>query len=135
MPTASSVGTVLQVDISSTLTTIAGVRNVDFKSPEVEFYDADDITDTFVEQGITERTSGGSVSFEKFYDPAAATHSVLVGCINTPVIKDWKIIWSDASTTEQDLTGALKNLNQKAARGDALMEDGEITITSAPTLA
>ena len=135
MATASSKGTVLQVDISGTLTTIVGVRNLDFKSPEVEFYDADDITDAFVTQGLTGRTSGGSASFEKFMDPAAATHTVLVGLINTPAIKDWRGIWSTATPKNQDFTGALKNLNQKAARGDALMEDGEITITSAPTLA
>jgi len=134
MVTATSVGTVLKVDISDSLTAIAGIRNVDFKSPEVELYETDDLTDTYVARGVTGRTSGGSCSFEKFMDPAAATHSVLIGVINTPEVKDWQIAWSDAGSTTQDFEGALKSLSQKAERGDALMESGEIDITSAPTL-
>ena len=135
MATASSIGTLLKVDIASTLTTIAGVRNVDFKSPEVETYETDDLDDTYIGLATTGRTGGGSVSFSKFYDPAAATHATMKGLINSPAEKSFQIVWSDASTTSQDLDGILKSLNIKAERGDALMEDGEIMISSAPTLA
>ena len=132
---ASSLGTVLKVAVAGVQTAIAGVRNVDFKSPEVELYETDGLTDTYVGRNTTGRTSGGSVSFEKFFDPAAATHSALIALINSPATADWQIAWSDAAATVQDFTGVLKSLSQKAARGDALMESGEIEITSAPTLA
>lgn len=135
MPTATSIGTVLKVTVSSVLTAIAGVRNVDFKSPEVELYDTDDLDDTYAGREVTGRTSGGSCSFDKFMDPAAATHTVVKGLINTPAVVAWQIAWSDAGSTTQDFTGSLKSLNQKAERGDALMESGEVDITSAPTLA
>lgn len=130
----SSLDTVVQLDIATVFTPVAGIRNVEFTAPEPECTEIDDISSTFVDMLETGRSSGGGITFSRLLDPAAATSLALVALINTPAMKDWKIIWPNTGATTQALKGHLKKLTRKADRGEALTEDNEIVTARLPVV-
>ena len=137
----SSLGSVLKLTIASVLTIIAGIRDIDFESPELEMMDIDDIESTHVDQDPTGRTKGGSVKASAFWDPAAATHVALVALFNAQVKTSgvyvptlWSIDWSASPTATQLFSGTLVKQSRKAERGSPLMSDLEITVSRRPTL-
>jgi hypothetical protein len=137
----TSLGTLLKLAIASVLTTVAGVRDVDFESPELELYEVDDLESTYVEQDPSGRSKGGSVKFSMFYDPASASNTALIALYNSQtktsgvyVPSDWSITWQAATAATQLFSGILVKQNRKAERGSPLIMDGEITVTRKPTL-
>lgn len=135
MPTTiSSLGTVLKVTITAVLTTVTGVRDVEWDGPEVETYESDDLGDSFVNLEPTGRSSGGSVKASILWDPAAATNTKLIALFNTPAREDWSIAWGSAPAATQLFNGILKKQNRKAERGSPLMADIEIAVSRKPTL-
>ncbi len=130
----TSTDTILQQEISSVFTPVAGIRNVEFTAPEVESVEVDDLESDFVDLLVTGRLSGGGVNSSMFLDPAAATQTALIAIINTPAMAAWKILWPDTGTTTQALDGILKKIVRKAERGEPLMQDIEIVTARKPTL-
>ena len=126
-------GSLLQVTISASLTTIAGVRNIDFDPGEVELMDVDDLADDYVDRDVTGRASGGSVAAEGFWDPANAQMQALHTLWNTPAIEDFSITWS---TTSESLPfkGILTKLPITANRTDPLLTNLEIAVAQRPVL-
>jgi hypothetical protein len=141
MPVYSSLGTKLQVTITSVLTDIVGVRDVEFEAPELEMMEVDDIASTHVDMDPTGRSKGGSVKASAFYDPAAATTTALLALFNAPVKTSgvfvptvWAIVWQGATAVTQGFSGTLTKQTRKAERGSPLMADLEITVSRKPTL-
>ena len=137
----SSLGTVLKQTISAVLTIVAGIRDVEFESPELEMYEIDDLVSTHVEEDHSGRTKGGSVKGSMFYDPASASNVALIALFNAPVLTAgvyvpvaWSIDWSASPTATQLFSGTLVKQNRKAERGSPLMADIEIKVTRKPTL-
>ncbi len=137
----SSLGTKLQLSIASVLTDVAGVRDVEFESPEMEMYEADDLAADHVEEDPSGRTKGGSCKASMFYDPAAAGSSALIALFNAPVKTsgvyvptDWAIVWSVNPAATQPFKGTLVKQNVKAERGSPLIKDLEIKISRKPVL-
>lgn len=81
----SSLGTVLQLTIAAVLTTLVGIRDVDFESPELEMYETDDLASNFVEEDPSGRAKGGSVKGSMFFDPASASNTALIALFNAQV--------------------------------------------------
>lgn len=137
----SSLGTVLQLAIASVLTAIAGIRDVEFETPELELMEVDDLAADYVEKDPTGRSSGGSVKASMFYDPASASNTALIALYNAPVKTagvyvptSWAIVWSANPAATQPFSGTLVKQPRKAERGSPLITDLEITVTRKPTL-
>lgn len=142
MPAVSSLGTVLKVAISSVLTAISGIRDVDWKPGEVELMEIDDIDDDYVNQDVTGRASAGEVTAQMFSDFASASWAKLTTLFETPAKEDFQIEWqqdsdgttADLQATTQPFTGILKTLPVKAERGQPLLTDISIAVAERPTL-
>lgn len=137
----TSLGSFLQITLATVLTTVAGIRDIDFESPELELMDVDDLESTHVDQDPTGRTKGGSVKASAFWDPAAASHAGLCVLFNAPVKTlgvyvptVCAISWSAQPATVQGFSGTLTKQSRKAERGSPLMCDLEIAVTRKPTL-
>lgn len=137
----TSLGTILQVTISSVLTALAGVRDVEFEAPELELYDRDDLVDDYVQRDASGRTSGGSVKGSMLWDPASATNTKLIALFNSPTVTSgvyvpevWAIVWSSSPAATQGFSGYLTKQTRKAERGAPLMNDFEIQTARKPTL-
>lgn len=130
----TSLGTLLKVTITSVLTTVTGIRDVEFEAPEVETYETDDLVDTHVNIDVTGRTKGGSVKASQLWDPAAASSAKLIGLFATPAREDWSIVWSSSPSVSQLFNGILTKQTRKAERGNPLVNDIEIAVARKPTL-
>lgn len=126
-------GSVLQVTISASLTTIAGVRNIDFDPGEVETMEVDDLSDDYVNLDVTGRAGGGTLSAEAFWDPGNAQMQYLHSLWNTPAKEDFSTGWS---TTSEDIavSGILTKLPISANRTDPLLSNIEIAVAERPVL-
>lgn len=141
MPAYSSLGTLLKMDIATVMTTVAGVRSVEFEAPEKELYETDDLGTTNVNRDFSGRTSGGSVKASLFYDPAAASQVALAAHFNSPTLTSgvyvptaWQVVWSVNPAATQPFTGEGIKQSRKAEAGSPLMAEIEIAVTRKPTL-
>lgn len=141
MPAYSSLGTTLRLTIATVLTVVAGIRDVEFETPELELMDVDDLAMDYVDRDPTGRSSGGSVKASMFFDPASASNTALIALYNAPVVTAgvrvptlWSINWSSNPASTQLFSGTLLKQNRKAERGSPLMADLEIAVTRKPTL-
>ena len=134
MATTTSIGTILKVNIASTMTAIAGIRNVDFDPGEVETMEIDDLDDDFVNLDVTGRASGGEVTAELFRDFAAASQDKLAALWDAPAKESFQIVYPDADDSTQPFTGILTKFPVKSERGNPLMSDISIKVATKPTL-
>lgn len=141
MSVFSSLGTVLKLSIASVFTVVAGVRDIEFETPEVELMDVDDLASDYVDRDPSGRSAGGSVKGSMFYDPASASNTALIALYNSPTVTAgvrvpslWQIVWSASPAATQPFSGVLVKQNRKAERGSPLMADLEIPVTRKPTL-
>ena len=130
----TSLGSTLKIDIASTLTPIAGVRNIDFDPGEVETFDKDDLNDDYVESDVTGRQLGGEVSGDMFTDFAAATWTALADLWDAPAKENFQIDYPDVAASTQPFVGILKKLPVKAERGSPLMTALSIKVAEKPSL-
>lgn len=133
MTVYAGVATVLQVTISSVLTTIVGVRDVEFDPGEVETMEIDDLSSDYVDLDVTGRAGGGTVSAECFWDPANAQMQALHTLWNTPAKEAFSITWG-ATTESTAFTGILTKLPLTANRTDPITTAIEIAVAERPTL-
>lgn len=128
-------GTVLQQDISSTLTAVAQIISLTLPDMESETTEVDtlDNTDAGIPYLSTERTEGGSVSGELFLDPALASHKAMLSLLDTPTETDWNIIFADTGATEWAFTGAGFGFGGAVALPEALKGTFSIKLSGLPT--
>lgn len=133
MTVYAGLATILQVTISSVLTTIAGVRDVNLDPGEVETMEVDDLDDDYVGLDVTGRAGGGSVTGECFWDPAAATMQALHTLWNTPAKEAFSITWG-ATSESIAISGILTKMPITATRTDPITTALEIKIAERPVL-
>lgn len=126
-------GSILQVTISAALTTIAGVRDINFDPGEVETMEIDDLASDYVDLDVTGRAGGGTVTGEAFWDPANAQMQKLHTLWNTPAKESWSTTWG-SSTESIAFSGILTKMPITATRTDPITTAIEIAVAERPTL-
>jgi hypothetical protein len=105
-------GCKLQLEISTVFTDIANVTSLTAPTMtvgEVEYTNIASTNKRFRPSAIPE---SGTISGEINFDPDEATHAQLFTLIKTPALKNWKIVFTDASTvTTFAFSGFLTSLN------------------------
>lgn len=103
-------GTVLEQEISSTLTPIAQVISFGHDGAEVETFDSTtlDTTGAGKEYTPTGYSEGGSVDFEIFYDVGLSGHQALTDDITTPPAdgRNYNFDWTDTGASSSAFTAA-----------------------------
>lgn len=134
MTKIASKGTALQLDIASTYTTIAQVMEITGPGPEVGRFAANALDGAVgIEKVPTGYVDGGTVSWEMFFDPVAATHQALTDLITAPAVANWKEIWSDAAATEWPFAAILTKFEPKATVDDGLKASCEAELSGIVT--
>lgn len=102
----SSFGAVLNVDITATMTLIAGVRDISGPSAGLSTVDATahDSANRWREF-VPGLLDGGEVSFEIVYDPGAATHTTLSGALTGATEESFELVLQDTSSTKYEFSG------------------------------
>jgi hypothetical protein len=126
-------GTILQVTIAASLTTIAGVREVEFDPGEVEVMEIDDLASDYIDLDVTGRAGGGSVKAPTLWDPANAQMQALHALWNTPAKEDYSITWG-ATAESIAWNGILTKMPIKAVRSEPIMSELEFKVAERPAL-
>ncbi len=126
-------GTIFQITITSTLTTVTQVRSLTWNPGTVETMETDDLSSTYVTLGVTGRAGGGTVSLTLLYDPAVTTHIEIHKLWNTPATNAMSITWPDGVKTAP-FTGIITGLNATVERADPVTADISIAVAARPTL-
>ena len=128
-------GTALHQEIGTVYTAVAQIISLDLPEAETETYESDTLDNA--EAGIpydpTERTEGGSLSGELFYDPVLAGHQALLELLTTPVKENWKIVFSDTDSSEWPFSGAGISFGGTVALNDGLKGSFSIKLDKLPT--
>lgn len=134
-------GTVLQQDISSTMTAVAQVVSIDLPEGETETTEADtlDNANAGIPYEPTGRTEGGSLTAELLFDPALAGHQEFTDKLNAPLTNlpdDFKVIFANTGSTEWPFTvagislGGSVRVNELVKANVTLKLDGTVTYPS-----
>ena len=129
-------GTVLKVDVSSTLTAVAQVVSIsgpDSAVPEVE---TTHLGSTAKEYRPGEIPEAGTIDFSILFDPGNTGHAELVTLAKTPSVVSWQVTFTDGST--MDWEGFLTSFSVSGMEDESnLAADctvritGQITFTGA----
>ncbi len=129
-------GTVLQQTISSVLTDVAQVIDINIDGEESETYDSRTLdTSVYLTSELTGFTAPGTVSCNLFFDPALAGHQAIVALLTTPATCVWKIKYSDAGPSSLTYTSSGIGLSQTIVGNDGVKAALTMTRTGAPTRA
>lgn len=121
-------GTLLQVSISSTYTTIA--QRTQVEAPEqtredIKTTDLDSTDHTYIPGYVSEN---GEVKLKCWYDPAANTHDYLRTSRNSRTTEDWKLIFADSGAGTDSFSGYVKSLKKGTADVDSGLMELMVTI-------
>lgn len=129
-------GTTLQQTISSVLTDVAQVTDIDVSGEASSDYDSLTLDGGVYEtKDLTGYSAGGTVKFGLFFDPALAGHQAIVALITTPATCVWKLKYSDAGPSSLTYTSAGLGLDQKIVTKDGLRGTVTMNRTGTPTRA
>ena len=128
-------GCVLQVNIASTLTTIAQLISFEITGVEAETYEADtlDNSNAGIPYAPTGRVEGGSVNFEGFLDPVGATFQALTDLLLTPATTAFNITWTDAADTDLPFSVAGVSIGAAVVLNDGVKFSGSLKLNGQPT--
>lgn len=130
----AGLGGVFQVTISSVLTTIAQVT--DIQGPELEA-DTYDVTSHDSTSGWEEHVPGvkrtGSVTLDFVFDPAGTTHKWLHNNIGADA-SAMKITWPDSAPTSWTFSGIVTGFRLGDPHDGALTGSATVKLTGVPTL-
>ncbi len=127
-------GTVIQMTISSVLTSIAQVISITKAEDKNEIHDADHLGNASagILQAGTGRTAIGGISGELFYDPANATHLAFSALLASPANNAGKIILAASATAEITYTSCGVGLGVGVALGDGLKAPFSMDLADLP---
>lgn len=129
-------GSVLQQTISSTLTDVAQITDIDISGEGSLDYDSTTLDGGVAEtKDLTGYSSMGTVKVGLFFDPALAGHQAIVALITTPATCVWKIKYSDAGPSSLTYTSAGVGLDQKIVMKDGVKATLTMNRTGTPTRA
>lgn len=122
MAKIASKGTLLKAEIASVFTTIAQVIDLNGPDAEVQTFPSNtlDQAGAGIGKEPTGFTDGGTISGNLFFDPTAATHQILTDDLTTPAKRNFKVVWSDGSSTEWPFSGITKRFTPSASLTDGL---------------
>jgi hypothetical protein len=127
-------GTLLQLKITSTFTTIGLRAEIGGMEPELKTRDVTHLDSTYVTKRAT-LPDLGKLSFKLWFDPNdTVTHTVLRAKIYTPPAApdEWKLIYNDGDTTpaNDDFKGILTKFTvTPGGPMDTVTADCEIELT------
>ena len=134
MAKVPSKGTVLQIEITVTLTAIAQLTEVSRSGAESETWDSTTLDGgvgkTYEQTGYSE---GGTVDCSGYFDPAAATHQAITDLITTPADKNMKIIYADSGTSEEVFVAAGVSHEVTASLSEGLQFSSSFKVDGLPT--
>ncbi len=126
-------GTLLKATISTVLTTIA--QRVSIDGPEWTVGTAE--TTNLDSANKTYRPTlpdPGKVTGTLEFDPQDPTHLFLIGCMTTPVVVVWNLVFEDADNTVFSFSGFLTKLKPTGMEVESNLEaEFEIQLTGAIT--
>lgn len=129
-------GTVLQQTISSVLTDIAQLIDIDLSGEASLDFDSTTLDGGVYEtKDLTGYSAGGTVKSTLFFDPALAGHQALVALISTPATCVFKLKYSDAGPSSLTYTAAGFGLDQKIVTKDGVKATMNMNRTGQPTRA
>lgn len=114
-------GTILQLSISSTYTTVAQNVSLDGPDSEVGTRDTTHLLSTAKTFAPT-IPDGGTVSGTLLYDPRDTTHDALFGLIWAPAVSLWKLTFADTGQTTFAFNGILTKLTPTGIEVEANLE-------------
>lgn len=129
-------GTVLQQTISSVLTDVAQVIDINIEGEQSESYESTTLDGgVYKTFDLTGYTAPGTVNANLFFDPALAGHQAIVALLTTPATCVWKIKYSDSGPSSLTYTSASIGLSQTIVMNDGLKASLSMQRTSTPTRA
>lgn len=128
----SAKGFVLELEVATVFTPVAGVSRLDFPDADVQFYDGTSLdSDVSMEDGEpTGYVAPGQVSGELFVDPDDAVHQELLDLLSAPAKVDWQITNENIADFECAFTGTLKKCTPTAAVNDGFKANFEIKLAA-----
>lgn len=126
----SAKGTLLQREVATVMTTVAGVRSIDGPGPEAQYFDGTDLgSGVSMEDGeLTGHSSPGEISGELFYDPLDPVHVLFDDDLADPDYWDGQILLPVTDTPAITFTGSTKSFKPKFAVNDGIMADFSIKL-------
>lgn len=129
-------GTLLQVTISSTLTTIGQIISFNKAEDKGESFESDYLEKTGpgIPMTATGRVTVGEISGELFLDPADASHEFIMSQLETPptTAVASKIVLADGATEEITFDVVAFGLGAAVALGDGLKAPFSLTLEDLP---
>jgi len=129
-------GTVLQIDIASTMTTIAQLIEVD--APSMQSTSFENLTldqaGVGVARELTGYTDSDPFTAMIFWDPALAPHIKLSDDIATPAKTTWQIVFPNTGASEIDWVSAGLKFKAVTAARDGMKAEIEGDIDGVPVV-
>ncbi|MCA9052984.1 MAG: hypothetical protein KDA75_04060 [Planctomycetaceae bacterium] len=115
-------GTLLKIDIASTLTTIAQVTSISDSGAGAETFDSTtlDTSGAGKEYDVTGYAEPGTLDFEIFYDPDAATHQAITDNITTPAVVAWSLTFTDSTPFVETFNAIVTGFGRTVAMNDGV---------------
>jgi hypothetical protein len=132
-------GTALKVEVSSTLTAVASLISIDLPEHSAETFEADtlDNANVGIPHKATGRVEGGSVGFEGFLDPVAASFQMLTDLLLDPTFATTgdggSITFADTGASVWAFTMAGLTLGGSVALNDGVKFSGSIKLDGTVT--
>ena len=129
-------GTLLQVEISSTMTTVAQL--IELTPPSMESLSFENLTldqsGVGVAREITGYTDASPFTGMVFWDPALANHAHITTNITTPAKTTWQIVFADSGASEIDWVSAGLKFTAEVSARDGLKASIEGDIDGIPVI-
>ncbi len=133
-------GTLLELDDGTgTYVTVAGLGDINPPVPEVQFADAtNQMSPNHAEEKKPTIIKLGDCSFDILLDLTDPTHDWLTGLIylrNNRIERNWRIHYTDTTTTDETFKAYVKKITPKAQMKDLLKASVDLEVTSLSTYA
>lgn len=132
----STLGSELQITVTSTLTKVPGVQNFTLNPGENGTFESGDLSSDYVELIGTGVQSGGTISGTMTWDPLDATQQVMQGAYNTGEVVAGSCRMGATGDTGIDYAASfiVTKFEMKAERNSGLMVDFECALADRVTL-
>ena len=125
-------GTLFQIAVGASYSTVAQLRDISCSGAEAIVYDSTTLdTGGGRTSAVTGYSNPGTVTISGLYDPSDDTHNLLTAKITSPVDSTYKIVFSDE--TEQTFTAAGLSFDVSASLDDATTFTATFQLSSLAT--
>lgn len=121
-------GTLLKMDISSTMTTIAQVTGIRGPGATAGMIDTTKLTSDWMGK-LAEIPDGGQVTFSLLFDKDLATHQAITD-IFAGAATDFEIHWNGSATNKWDFSAIVAGFSPTGETNDAIRADVTLEVTT-----